>query len=393
MRDQESEARLLVEEVELLLRNCLGATPYPIERQLSVLLRRKIDTKPSTDGIIAGLTYGTLFCLLPLFVFRDVEGHLIWLSFYGCLYCAWAVYSSQSTTVKVLRIIRENIASELSQPSIAAIRERLRRRFGGRRVVIVSSIVSSVGVLLAALAITVDVVFSSNLTRDINLEGQLLWWGVGWLFLFITAARGTDIGRFYYVFAEQLADEKGKLYPLNPGGSVLVRDISAVGKHILVFWVGISVAILLMMPFLNFASSGEDTLGSAVAEATGARWLVPKNDLILFTGLVVPVTLSFSLLFGTYVFLKSESAIRRAVAAVAHDTLAAIETESRALFALGPGIDERQAKRIKELADLHDSVVRTGTFKGLFLQALSLLPLISTLTLTAKALLDIKLPH
>jgi hypothetical protein len=393
MSNLDPDAQALVDEINLLLRNCLGASPFPVERQLSRIFRRKLDTRPSTDGIIAGLVYGTLFCIVPLFLFKEVEGHLIWLSFYGCLYCAWAVYSSQNTTVKVLQIIRENIASELSPASIATIRNRLRQRFGGRRLLIASSIVSCIGVILAAIAITVDLFFSSKTSNHINLEGQLAWWGVGWLFLFVTAARGTDVGRFYYVFAEQLADEKDKLYPLDPASSVLVRDISAVGKHILVFWVGISAAILLMIPFLNFASSRDDTLGAMLAETSGANWLVPKTDLLLFTGLVVPVTLSFSLLFGTYVFLKSEAAMRRAVAAVAHDTLAAIEAESRALFALGPGIDERQAKRIRELADLHDSVVKTATFKGLFLQALSLLPLISTLTLTAKALIDIKSRH
>jgi hypothetical protein len=85
---------------------------------------------------------------------------------------------------------------------------------------------------------------------------QEVWWAAGWLYLFVTAARATYVARFYFAFSKRLSTESDKLYALDLSRSVLVKSISSVSQSILLFWVGISSAILLIGPFIRLAANG-----------------------------------------------------------------------------------------------------------------------------------------
>jgi hypothetical protein len=180
-----------------------------------------------------------------------------------------------------------------------------------------------VGFFLAIWAITLDA--QPIVPKDVwwlavgwsHLVGlQEVWWAAGWLYLFVTAARATYVARFYFAFSKRLSTESDKLYALDLSRSVLVKSISSVSQSILLFWVGISSAILLIGPFIRLAANGvHDTLD----------WHIFLGSRTAFTLLVVPVVSVFSLPFGTYVFIRSEHAIKSATDTVLNETLVAVE--------------------------------------------------------------------
>lgn len=108
--------------------------------------------------------------------------------------------------------------------------------------------------------------------------------------------------------------------------------------------------------------------------------------------LVIPISLSFSLGFSAFVFLKSEGAIRRVVTSVTRRTLLAIESEIAPLLARGAAIGSEERERLKDLIERHEAVAQAASYKSFFLQGLSLIPLISSIAVTAKALYDIAHP-
>jgi hypothetical protein len=96
-----------------------------------------------------------------------------------------------------------------------------------------------------------------------------------------------------------------------------------------------------------------------------------------FELLVLPITSVFSIPFGTHVFLRSESAIRKAVDKAVHATLRSTEREIADLFARRGELSDLQWRQMDELASLHERLASTGSYRSVLISGLSLLvPLI-----------------
>jgi hypothetical protein len=242
-------------------------------------------------GLITRAAYALLFCALPLALIGwPPKWPLFWLSVYAALYAAWALTTARLTSAKVLELIVYRIVPQLSEDTAKRIDSELARRFNERRSLLISWTIVVVSTVIAALAM-------SQWVPDAPF--QIAWWSLGWLFLFATAARVTDVARFYGVFAKHLETEQ-TIYVLDPAHSILVRSVAAVGLHVLVFWLGIAISITFLVPF--------DTLGSigAFHPSLILSMAFPPAPHSLFFWFVMPITTFFSLLVGTIVFLRSE---------------------------------------------------------------------------------------
>jgi hypothetical protein len=310
----------------------------------------------------------------PRVFFEQPERHLFWLSVYGSLYAAWATTIARYTSAKVLDIIKCRIVIALSKETTEKINSDLDRRFKEKRLLLLSWSVAILGAAAAGWTISRDVPDASF---------QVAWWCIGWLFLFVTAAKTTVVARFYYVFAEHLRDEQPHIYALDPARSTLVKDIAAVGHHILLFWVGIAISISLLIPFV---SVGAD-MGSGLRDYSNWRSLLSVHS--AFALLVVPITSIFSLPFGTYVFLRSENAIRTTVNRVVRTTLRSAEREIADLFARRSELSESQWRQVNELVSLHRNLTTAGSYRSFLISGLSLLvPLIGPVVPLLKLLYE-----
>jgi hypothetical protein len=257
---------------------------------------------------------------------------------------------------------------------------------------LVSWSVAILGAAAAGLAISWDVShvpfqdvshvpFQMAISFVSHVPFQIAWWCVGWLYLFVTAARATDVARFYYVFAEHLDEEDQHLYVFDPARSNLVKAIAAVGQHILLFWVGIAVSIALLVPFVSIGSN----VGFGLHDYS--NWLSLFNAGSAFAWVVVPITSVFSLPFGTVVFRRSENAIRKAVAEVVHNTLRSTEREIADLFAQRTELSESKWRQLHELVSLHRSLTTAGLYRSFLISGLSLfVPLIGPVVSLLKLL-------
>jgi hypothetical protein len=369
MADAGRDDDLLAGEIERLLSNSLGAWPGG----LSSLMRRVPGLAGQGSAPFHALRTAFLYLLITvcgawLVSDGNPERHLLSLSIWGAPYLGWAVFSSHRATARVMVLLREDVLPLLSERTKQSISHALKHRFDPRRVARTGWCVALIAIAAATLALGRDLARSAGLSGSAHLEAQLGLWALGWLAIFFTAARCTDVARFYSLFAEHLRDEERKLYPLDPSASALVIGVTAVGRTIFTFWVGISISVATLMPIL------------AVLPIWSGR--------SYFGWIVLPISLFFSLVFATFVFLKSESAIRRVVQRVVRQTLAGIEREIAPLLAKGPKLEEAQQARLKALVERHDLVARSGSYRSLFLQGLSVIPLLSSIALIARALYE-----
>jgi hypothetical protein len=244
----------------------------------------------------------------------------------------------------------------LSKHAVSEINEDIARRFSGKRIALVSCGAALLATIASAFAIRHGL---QSLYRDRWLD--IIYWSVGYFVLYLTAARATDIARFYGTFADHLALDADRLFALDPSRSVLVMRVAAVGRAMLLFWVMISCSVVTLFGFLYFGT---------------LRW---------FVLLVVPAASFFSLGVGTGIFLSSESKIRRVANGVAESTLQLMESEISELFSRRNTLTPSESDRMKELKSLHQQLSVSGWYRGLSLSGLSLLiplagPIVSIVT-------------
>jgi hypothetical protein len=344
----------LTKRVTDLLKGCLGAVP---DRTKSL-----VTGGPVGIGLQIGVLYAILFCLLPA-VFFDWQPLLFCVSVYGSLYVAWATVIARLTSAKVLEEIECRIVPALSGESIDSINNEITRRFKEAPLTLISWTVAIGGATAVGWAISRDLPHVPFL--------QVAWWCVGWLLLFATGARATLVARFYRIFAEHLKGEPN-IYMFDPARSTLVKSVAAVGRHILLFWLGIAVSIALFVPFISLGSH-------ATSEFPYFNWhsLLSLPTHSWFAWFLVPITTFFSIPLGTYIFLRSETAIRKAVNGVVDRTLRWTECEIADLFARRSNFSGSDLRRVHELRSLHKYLATTGSYRSFFISGLSLLlPLI-----------------
>lgn len=322
--------------IHQLLAGCLGGAvrspPGTSTEQQSPAAALTLERVPAAAvGIAVGLAYMGLFYLGPSLIVDSPDRDLLWLSAYSSLYMAWAVTLARLTSRKIERKLRNDVIPSLTLETCESIDRELRSRFPSGRVTAISGSVAICGTLLCIFSLGAE-------TR--THWGQILWWAPGWILLFYTAARVTNVARFYGLFAAHLRHEQAKLYAIEPADSVLVRDISAIGQTMLLFWIGISLSIALLMFFAIWA---DDT---GTLKTVGDYTKLPLGRFALS---VVPVSITFSFFLATWVFLKSENAIATAVAAVSRATLLSIETTMQDLIQRIAKLDETESKQLSSL--------------------------------------------
>lgn len=306
-------------------------------------------------GLAAGAFYAALFCGLPLLV-TTPHPMLQALSLWGAIYLGFAVAAARLTSAAMLAQCRDRVVPDLGPAASAVIDATLAARFradmiqGRALAIAAAAILASAFVLygdLAALA-TAD----ARGRPDVPL-GQLGWWAAGYFVLYLTAARATDTGRFYGVFAEGLRTHPEQLFAADPAHALIVRHTAALGRIMLRFWfaIGLSVSTLL--------------------------WFV--GPLPHFVLLVVTVAGLFSLPFGTFVLLASESHLREAVRAGTETLLRRIEADAGGLFAVQETLDTAGWARFRELLALHRAAATAGEYRSILASVLSLVPLLTPL--------------
>jgi hypothetical protein len=343
----------LVTEIDTLLNGCLGASPFPSFGKTGQTAPKS--GRPVLLGLVSGVVYAVLF-VTPFFVFnRGADGRLFWLSVYGSLYIAWATAIARHTSAKISQTIAQYIVPTLSKDTVKTISIYLSSDYAEFWVRAVSWSVGVVGFGLVLLAIYLD-------GRPVDL--LVIWWTLGWLYLFVTAARTTYVARFYLAFSEALSTESAKLYALDPARSVLVKSISSISQSILLFWVGIASAILLIGPFIRLGVTG----------VPGALdWHIFLGFPTIFTLLVVPIVSICSLPFGTYVFIRSEHAIKSATDRVLNKTLSQVEQETNKLISKETELSESEKNRVTDLESVHRYLSKNGPYRNFFFSALSLI--------------------
>jgi hypothetical protein len=200
------------------------------------------------------------------------------------------------------------------------------------------------------------------MSRDVpEAPFQVAWCSVGWLFLFVTAARSTDVARFYYFFGKHLGEESN-IYVFDPARSTLVTSIADVGQRVLLFWFGILLSVALLVPFVSI---GFDWLSQSHSD--WHNWMRARSA---FVWLVVPITSAFSIPFGTMIFLRNENAIRKAVNRVFHATLSSTEHEVADLLGRHAKLSDFEWKRVDQLDKLHRSLTKAGSYRSFFISGL-----------------------
>lgn len=326
--DRQAAADKLGERITSLLGDSLGGVPF-----VGLLMSYLKTQSPIFVAVCAGVVYAVLFCGAPWLI-HEPDRNLLWLSAWGSGYFAFSAAIAISTSSSVLRIIKNNILPELSERAASAMDEDLARRFGAMRVSVVSYGAALVATVVSVVAILHDLYPNRNLFSAPWVE--VAFPSLGLFILYLIAARATDVARFYGTFATHLKIDADRLYALDPARSVLVTQIAAVGRGLLLFWFGISCSVLTLCIFLFF---------------TDLRWFV------LF---VVPTATFFSIGVSTIVFLSSEHNIRHVVNEVSASTLRSTERELAALFNRRGELDQLGWNHLKELMSFHKQLADTG---------------------------------
>jgi hypothetical protein len=313
--------------------------------------------------------YSTVFVLLP-WLATDASAALkplLIFQLYGALWCGWAAMTTRFTSAAVSDTLNCRVIDRLSERGATWVHAQLASpRFARRRILTSAWAIGIFGSATATTLLSLDV-------ADLPV-GALLWWALGWALLYATAAKVVLVARFYPLFAEAIAREPEMLFPLHPARSPLVASIALVGKRMLLFWFGIAASTAAVIPFALIAP--DPTNPTTIGALTATRFVVAH----------LAITSIFSIGVGSYMFLRSEAALRRGTRAAADVQLFRIEQEAKALLAgdIGP----EQPKRLMELNALHAEIANGGAYRALTVGALSLVvPFVPLIALVLKMMI------
>ncbi len=327
-----------------LLSNNLGAFPFPLSRTDNWPVR-----SPFLYGFMASLAYICVFCGFQ-YIIGKPDPVLLLLSFWGGCYLGFAVAIARLTSESVQRTITRYVIANLHDSTADAIADEFQARFKNGRINLISLCISAVVAFASAIALAHDLGFKETARRSFTSPEivELVIWAVGFFFLYVLAARATNVARFYGVFAEQLKSQPNSIFALDPAHSVLIAEIASIGRRILFFWFGIALSIATLIPLFRHLTS--------------------------FILVVVPITMFFSIAFGTIVFLTAEHAIRRVVRDKSSSTLADLEEEISRLFDQREILTAAQWEEFALLKQMHKELSSAGGYRGYLPSILSLIP-------------------
>lgn len=283
------------------------------------------------------------------------------LQFYGALWAGWATVSTSIVIRSLCRTIRNEIAPRLQENTCRVIADWMRVNFRRGAVLRLSWFMGVLFAVFAGLLIHADL-------KRLASVGEVIFWSLGWCLLFATSTGVVVVGRFYSVFAAHLDREVASLYAIDPARSSLLRSVDSLGQKMLLFWLLIAVSIALIYfvrawPMFRLSES---------------RFIIIEVALAGF----------FSVGVGSWVFLGSQVAIRRASLSATDPILRAIE--ARAAEKLAGQIkllNEEGWKALALLDEWHARLAPTLSVRSRILSVISLvlpfIPLVSAVLVHA----------
>jgi hypothetical protein len=314
-----------------------------------------VATHPWRSGLIVAGVYVAIFIGLPYLVHATLtdgtvkfEHGLYALQVYGALWAGCAAVSTNIVAGSLCRTIRTEIAPRLQDKTNLAIARWIRANFVRRAVLRRSW---STGLLFSIIA---GILIHRDLPES-TMVGEVIFWSLGWWLLFATSTGVVIVGRFYSAFAAHLDQEVASLYVIDPARSSLLRSVDSLGQRMLLFWFLIAVSIAMI----------EVPKTWPVLGLSGSRFVIVEVALAGF----------FSIGVGTWVFLGSQVAIRRAAWSGTNPVLRAIEAKTVAKLADHSALpDEEGWKELARLDDWHAKIASTLSVRSRVLSVLSLVP-------------------
>lgn len=289
--------------------------------------------------VAAFLAFAVLIFFFSLPVWVVESRHIttvVRLSIWGALYFGAATYMARLATEEIMGVIIDEMQPLMSESQKAYVCNALESRFSTRRILWVS-----IGV--ATLAIGA----SSFALQAATIQGWALALILMEFFvLYLTGAQATYAATFYATFAEAVAREPQALSPLRNSESPIIVVLRSVGAIVLLFWIGIMLAVLTLIYF------------SATAN--------------MFVLVVVPVASFFSFVRGSAVFISVDLKLRRACRRAAANVRRRLDTQARTLI---DDIDESRdstIERLDKVSKLLDATT-AKTVGASFLVAISLM--------------------
>lgn len=367
-----------------LLESSLGLNIYPrLPRLGEVTSRFSLSSGPLVAGMQMAVLYFLFFGTLPWFVFR-LSGEVppsVWplmvLQIYGAIWSGWATTSTRLASASITGVIERDMIPALSAPAIADISEALHVRYTGGtarwRLFGISWLLGAGAAAIAGILLYRDL--PAAFTPDVR---EIIWWSLGWMLLYTTAAKVVNVSRFYEIFAAVLVRHDRELFQPNPAASSVIAGAALVAKRMLLFWFGIAISIALILPF-----------GLGVVQLIAAD-VAPGAGIYDLRFVIAHLlgTAFFSIGVGSFIFLRTEARLRDAVQGASAAALRAIEAEARRLQDQG-SITAGERKRLAELRALHAEAASGGSYRTFLLSGLSLIiPFVPLITLLLSQLRD-----
>ncbi len=336
----------------------LGALPNIIHDRRLWYRRTQ---SPLINGLLLGGTYAFVFAVAPwlLSKFRLSIGAYAWgnhtlnlLSVWGAAYFLFAATAASLASAALSDVIQNEILPGLSPAATVLVDQKLAQRFQTKRIAF-----NSTAIALVCTLASVWMLDRGNYLKHVS-SLQLVWWSCGFFVLYLTAARVTDIARFYGVFAETLACNEHTTYLMCPSHSLQVDKTAAAGRIVLCFWIAITLSIVTLLPSTLFLKESERP--------------------ITFAYVLAPVATFFSLGVGTSVFLRAERNIRRFVQSQVDAMLASLEKETNQLLRRHEHLLEVEWSKLRELQAFHKDLEDNGYYQSVATSGLSLLVPIAT---------------
>jgi hypothetical protein len=292
----EAEAQRLTDALERLLGRAMGIKVPAVGRFRSLA--------PLPFASIGFAAYALLAGLILALPDDKSDPRFVSLLAWGLVYYTAVLFLCRAATLRALDTVRRDILPYATPAFIAAVADDLELRHSGlaRRIVpwiatlLVALVASSVA-LNCELAPNCKTLKFEELILPKTERGpvRLLWSPIAFYLCFV-AARGVLVGRFYESFALHLAKAQEKFYVLGAADTPLVKGVARLSQQMVGFWAMIFLAILSIM-----------LLSLEPLRASGYG-LQSSSPLLAF---VVPTAGFASLGYGSLVYLRSESEIRR----------------------------------------------------------------------------------
>ena len=309
--------------------------------------------------------YGLLIAAVLGFTEPSPHGHgqIVSLLVWFALYFAVGLYVTQSTIPKILDTVTNDIIPHATGEYLAAVAADLDRHFTVRQRIGVPLLVATASIVAAIWMFGWDIKAGFHVPGRLH-SWEMLLWGASYFLCFYTAAKAVVGGQFHAFFARNVEKASDRFYVLGAAETPIVKGLAKLGTQVLIFWVLIFLAIASCM------------LVSVLPDAynlSATSWLLST---------MIPISLFFSLGFGTLVYLASEASIRAALQRFTARQTAGLQRRMNELLFPAEGTLPSDTEELDRLIEWHDRITGGGRYGSRIGTAVSitlplLLPVIS----------------